>query len=931
MVVPVDIPFPGIHPRVGVQVLTIDPNTYPIRPGDLLARASYGALFYWPRKIAGRSMDGWFGVQAEADTRTASTRFGATPNDLLEAIRRHNAERSPLAQAVVADEWVWQNCFLVGTVPPEGGIRLRFRIDTNHETFVKVVEDAPPDGFPIPLDVVYFDGRVGQPDGQTVRLLLQPASPVRASRTLLGLDIGNTSTTAALLNPLDREGPGQRPLTQRLPMLTIRPVPGHGGAVGASDPRGQPIASELRFDLFRTWLPDGTPAPTARRFPDLEQFPDDDRINAVDYLAGDLARAPGTPARCVVIGAKRMGSSRPLPAQPGDNRPKFAVHAVSAKHRIIPDKPRPGLDATVVDNAVIQLDVRAPLELLACRVFQHFREDQKAWPAKIALTYPTTYSRFELQSLRRAVQKGWLRMQARRQTAGSDFGTGERELDELTRQLQAVVRGPLDLDTQARDPVVQLLIDEASAAAFFHLYRKIFEEIDGGLAAFRYLYEHGLNMLLYDCGGGTTDIALVKAVVEEDVRTLRITVLRRSGVRTFGGDDITRAVCRLLKAKIACLLAAERKKTGFPSPPAIPARPPADQAAWEKLGKDLEGFIEDTARADPQDLLVPTKTLPNQQPTEDRRAAALALWRLGEQLKHWLAADRAPPGVPPNTFVVGEVRLPPMERDLNALTRAILSGDAQQVAQVTRKLQTLTLTRTEIDALIYAPVTRSIANCNKLIRSVLDEPSGDDAMPQEVHWVVASGNAVRYPLLQQMLRRHLAVAFLDDDKEDRRFTFDPENAKDATAKGAVLALASMESRGEQIDPKFDSDLCDRLPFNVGFLDRRVKAEKILFQEHVHYRTLKAREPVKVPLAEVPAEGVQARRFVLLRQFPGDPDFHPFLAFEFPEGIQGQFLSVSYDDSYEFEFRVKDGKDNEGIAIDLTAGDVYRAPAQRGDI
>src|SRR5256885_15772306 len=104
------------------------------------------------------------------------------------------------------------------------------------------------------------------------------------------------------------------------------------------------------------------------------------------------------------------------------------------------------------------------------------------------------------------------------------------------------------------------MVDEASAAAFFFLFRRIFEE-PGGLPRFRYLSPAGLNMLLYDCGGGTTDIALVKAGLDpEAADVLRITVLARSGLRGFGGDDITRAACRVLKAKIAQRVAEARNR-----------------------------------------------------------------------------------------------------------------------------------------------------------------------------------------------------------------------------------------------------------------------------------------------------------------------------------------------------------------------------------
>lgn len=918
MAPPVDIPFPGIHPRVGEQVLTVDPGVYPIRPADDFPAATYAALVSWPR-----AHGNWLSVQAELDT---GGRLGGTPKDLIDTLQKHKVEHTALAQEVANEDWLMGNFFLVGSVPSGAALRLRFGVDTNSKKFIDAVQDPPDDGYEVKLSIVYFDAAARQPDGQDVRLVLHPATPVRVSRSLMALDVGNTSTSAALLDPWDRDG-DPRPLTHRIPMLGARPVPGRGGSIGFTDPRAHPIPSELRFLQFRTWYPTGTPLPNTRVFPDLLLFPDDDLPNAVDYFAGELARAAGVPARSVLMGAKRMAASRPKPKDP--HRPPgqtdFPTQPVSAGHRLIPE---PSGDTTDLPNATIYVDVRGPLELLAARLFQHFREARKEWPLKVALTYPTTYSRYELQSLRRAVQKGWLRMQALRQQPGRDVPGLDRELNEVGRQLQAVVAGPLDLDTQSRDPVIQLLLDEASAAAFFFLHRKIFEDIDGGLAAFRYLYEHGLNMLLYDCGGGTTDIALVKAVVEKDVRTLRITVLRRSGVRTFGGDDITRQVCRLLKAKLQYQIALERKKPVNSAPPLTPVKPPADAHGWKSLAADLERFIADMAAADPQDALVPTKTPPGQTPTEDRRAASLDLWRLGEQMKYQLSQEKPPTGPQAATFTPGEARLPPLERDTNTLTRGILPADLQQLAQLRRKLDTVTINRIEIDALVYDPIMRSIANCNKLIADVFESKLAADEMPEEVHWVVASGNAVRYPAIQQLLRKHLAVPFLDDPA---RFTFDPDNAKDATAKGAVLALAAMESQAQQIEPKFDSDLADRLPFDVGYLHLGVNMTKVLFEEHKRYLDLKTREPVKIPLADVSARGVPPRRFSLLRRFPGDPSFTNFLAFEFPEGIQGQHLSVVYDDESEFEFRVTDAAGNEGRAVDLTAGDTYQAPAQRGDI
>jgi hypothetical protein len=340
-------------------------------------------------------------------------------------------------------------------------------------------------------------------------------------------------------------------------------------------------------------------------------------------------------------------------------------------------------------------------------------------------------------------------------------------------------------------------------------------------------------------------------------------------------------------------------------------------------------------------MIVPTRVIP-QQPSDERRERALVPWRLGEELKCGL--QNAP-----------HVLLPKMEQGTNALSRALLAGDAAQVQALQQELEKVRIHRWEMDALVIRAVERSIANCNALIRSELGEEKCDP--PEEVHWVVASGNALRCQLLQDMLKHRLDVPFLLDGpipldpKNPKlapkpsagmptgsigRFTFDPENAKVATAKGAVLALATLQSRGE-IRIEFDSDLSNRLPYDVAYRDLSVNQDAWLYHEHTHYRELKAMNPIEVSMAALRvqdrATAVSAsapKQFELSRRFPGDEGFSKFMLIEFPEGIQGD-LKVSYDDESPFEFTVVDSQGNVGQPRDLTNDSVYRAPAQRGDI
>ena len=117
--------------------------------------------------------------------------------------------------------------------------------------------------------------------------------------------------------------------------------------------------------------------------------------------------------------------------------------------------------------------------------------------------------------------------------------------------------------------------DEATAAAIFYVWREVGADpvcAMNGLMARCRKDRHGRayqNILLYDLGGGTTDIALIQLLYEElpifaegadrgnGGRYFRITprLLGTTGHRYIGGDLITLWLFRLVKSKLAdCLL-----------------------------------------------------------------------------------------------------------------------------------------------------------------------------------------------------------------------------------------------------------------------------------------------------------------------------------------------------------------------------------------
>jgi len=149
---------------------------------------------------------------------------------------------------------------------------------------------------------------------------------------------------------------------------------------------------------------------------------------------------------------------------------------------------------------------------------------------------------------------------------------------------------------------IDMSFDEATAGALYYVWRELFKDlfagIDGFLARSRVRQMHSVhpvteqarqvdfyyqNILLYDMGGGTTDIALLEIGLEEIEDLLppddqldsgryfiiQPKILGLSGRDDFGGDNVTLAVFRILKSKLAStvaqlILGAEDRRNDYP-------------------------------------------------------------------------------------------------------------------------------------------------------------------------------------------------------------------------------------------------------------------------------------------------------------------------------------------------------------------------------
>lgn len=147
-------------------------------------------------------------------------------------------------------------------------------------------------------------------------------------------------------------------------------------------------------------------------------------------------------------------------------------------------------------------------------------EHQKEYQVKIRsfnATYPTLFSKPRKDALKKALLKGL-------RDANPEISVSDND--------------------------VKLVMDEASAAAFGF----IAQEIQGSIEQARTVQDDNRTILAFDFGGGTIDIAMIDASTRMTAEgKVEITQIVRglSGDSYYGGDNVTLAVFKILKLRLA--------------------------------------------------------------------------------------------------------------------------------------------------------------------------------------------------------------------------------------------------------------------------------------------------------------------------------------------------------------------------------------------
>ncbi len=864
---PLMLPMDEVYLRAGrvEKAFPVAGQLRPARPLDKLAE--FGLLIHWPR-----AMD-WLRITARVlpGPGTPAVAFADDLAGLDAVCLRHAVQRNQLAPPAFLE----QQAYLAASLQAANAVELVVTVDTDAAGFRAAVEarrDAATGQLVLPVELRYFDGKQFKSyvdQGSRLDLSCKPCLPLPKFVGAMAIDLGNAVSSVAALAEAAR-------------VYESGAVALVGLDRGAADPKL--LASAVRLDEVRT--PRGAAVAGTRRLPGL---PSDDLPDAIRCAVGRGAlTGSGGMAESVVLGVKQLLS---VPEPPegvayAKSPPFFALNVPHSP----PDGGPPQTEQMEVMN-------HFPGELIFAHAFGCFRAEMKAWPADVVLTYPTTYTRGELRQLVTAAVRGWLRTMQQPQSPGSEATpTGDTDLDVLVGMCRGWLSDP---GRHASDcPLVRLTMDEATAAAFFHIHRRVFEQ-PGALVRFRYLHPRGLHALVVDCGGGTTDVVLVHASAPEP-RNLKLDILARTGLRGFGGDNITRAVCRLAKAKLTVLLARVLQPASVSGLNPLPASAPPDPAAAKLLVEKYLAKVDALRPAAGGTEYAPTRFDPKVLSADSlaRQAAFRALWQLAEELKRKLADGKS----------VKFTQLTPalLHKETSALIRLALDGKPPAAAaQFLQQLGEVAVAPWEVDTLIRRDIEAVVEKCNKLMRDKLKPDVY--GVPPEVDWVVLSGNGARYPLVQHLLRERLQVAALD---EEGRFTFDSDNLKHAVAKGAAMArLMGRVARTASV--QYPPNLSERLPYEVGVHEMHTGSHKTIFKEFTPYADLLNKPQT---LAMQPSEPGRSETLVLERKFPGDADWSQFASYTFPEGLTAA-AQIDYDDAQSRFVVTSNGE--ESAFLDLT--------------
>jgi hypothetical protein len=368
--------------------------------------------------------------------------------------------------------------------------------------------------------------------------------------------------------------------------------------------------------------------------------------------------------------------------------------------------------------------------------------------------------------------------------------------------------------------LVQTDFDEAVSAAVFYLMREFGGALDIGLESLRSRCRplsngrYYMNVLVFDIGGGTTDLALIQLVVSEidpfdsaedrgaggRYYIIKPELLGSSGNMQLGGELITLRVFRLLKCALADQLATLVRQGQLTSTVLQSALTQIRERFRDNGGYISGSILECIDLDDPEQyaesmvaaLDAAETILPTRWANDPKRFQTFyTLWEFAEKAK--LAVGSRPDD--------GQSRPIYFRLSAEEVEQLLAQANLAVSAVDSERDLALTLTLTQIENAMRPVIRKAVGIAKGLLANKLGiakpavatagsiEGGARPPTQEKVDWLILSGKSCQLALVDDEIRRTF-----QDTRETpyfvwnpERVTFDKTYAKLATSIGACYA------------------------------------------------------------------------------------------------------------------------------------------------
>lgn len=348
---------------------------------------------------------------------------------------------------------------------------------------------------------------------------------------------------------------------------------------------------------------------------------------------------------------------------------------------------------------------------------------------------------------------------------------------------QPVPEGDLELD-----------IDEASAAAIFYTMQDINKA--GGLASYVELSGDDSimrNLLIYDFGGGTIDIALVNIYATR--HKMRFKVFGNTSIMDFGGDNVTLVLLKRIKAYFCWILIELRavEDAYNQREPGLVSEDPDwynDFCTLRDQQEILEAYIDNQTltEAEQSQLATLIKRVISTNFSElkglDREDALnwfYLLWDICENLKKIICKHEV---------VAGEKLRDEFVKFIQDMLARIGIGNSLE-----EFLRILDSKEISLEKDLYPDITLPLITSMRAMRLLCMKDQ--EQLFHNVDSIRLTGNSSRIPLVRQLIERELQTVGEDSDGNPIQFLTNAgdliknvdEDAKTSVSKGMAIAMA----------------------------------------------------------------------------------------------------------------------------------------------